>query len=135
MVAKIFIRDLDDEIYAKFKAEAAKRGLKLAEAFSLAINAWLGNTPEAKPFDSRMHEKMLNELTYRKMKRDFLRLYPSKYVVIARGVFQGAFDSLDEAWEWIQHHTEEGEAALVQKIGKERRVARITGSSLRVKIH
>ena len=70
----------------KFKAEAIRIGLTLSEAIERAIDLWL----------NKEDEREINNHVFKKMKEEILSKYWNKYVVIAKGQFIGAFDTLDE---------------------------------------
>jgi hypothetical protein len=70
----------------------------------------------------------LNDVLFRKMKKQLVKEFPGKTIVIADGKFLGAEDSLENAWALASKHKN----ALVTKIEKKPTYAKIRGSSLRM---
>ncbi|BDC17337.1 ribbon-helix-helix protein, CopG family [Acidianus sp. HS-5] len=85
----LVIKRINEEKLREFKAEAIRRGLTLSEAIEQAIDLWLN---KARDDD----EREINNRVFENMKKEILSKYWNKYVVIAKGQFIGAFDTLDE---------------------------------------
>lgn len=122
MPINVHLRKVSEKQYRLFKSAAAKRSVNLNKAFEEAISAWASRTNEISEVQA------MNDLTYRKMKKQLEKQYSNKYVVIADGKFLGAEDSLENAWALASPY----ESAVVTKITKKPLRARILGSSLRM---
>ena len=73
---------------------------------------------------------ILNDLIYRKMKKQLEEQLQGKYAVIAEGKILGIVDSLDNAWALVSPY----ESAIVTRITKRTLRAKILGSSLRIAV-
>lgn len=73
-------------------------------------------------------DQVLNDMTYRKMKKQLETQFLGKYAVITDGKFIGAEDSLENAWTLASPF----KTALITKITKKPMRAKILGSSLRM---
>lgn len=73
-------------------------------------------------------ERILNDLIYRKMKKQLEKKFQGMYAVIADGTFIGAEDSLEDAWVLASPYRN----AVVTRITKKPLSAKILGSSLRM---
>ncbi len=73
-------------------------------------------------------DKVLNDMTYRKMKKQLEEKFQGKYAVIAEKKLLGAKDSLEKAWALASPY----ESAVVTRMTKKPLRARILGSSLRM---
>lgn len=72
-------------------------------------------------------ERTLNDLTYRKMKKQLEKQFQGKYVVIAEGKLLGIEESLEDAWALASPY----EYAVVTRVSKKPSRAKILGSSLK----
>lgn len=78
----VLIKDIDKELYAKFKASAALHGLRLNDALGEALKCWIqNNTPQ----DAVEIERMRNNATFRRVMRDLLPEHENEWVVISNG--------------------------------------------------
>lgn len=93
----LVIKKIDERKLREFKAEAIRRGLTLSEAIEQAIDLWLN-----KVNDEDEEERRANNEVFQKMKDEILLKYQDKYVVIARGKFIGAFNSIQEVAETLK---------------------------------
>ena len=85
----VLIKDVDKELYAKFKSKAALKGLRINEAFMEAINKWLDD--EIVKGEKEMMRQQ-NNATYRRMLPDLLKKSEGKWVVISEGVLIGIYN-------------------------------------------
>jgi hypothetical protein len=122
MPINVHLRKVDEKRYRLFKSAAAKKSVSLSRAFEEAISAWASKTYETP------EDQAINDMAYRKMKKQLEKQYSGKYTVFADGKFLGARDSLDDAWNLASSY----ENALVTRIIKKPMRARIFGSSLRI---
>ena len=79
-------------------------------------------------FDEISDDQALNDVIYKKMKKQLVKDYSGKIIVIAEGKFIGAEDILENAWALASKYKN----ALVTKIEKKPTHAKIRGSSLRM---
>ncbi len=71
-------------------------------------------------------EQVMNDLTYRKMKKQLEIQYSGKYIVIAYGKLRREEDSLEKAWSIASSY----KYALVTRISKKPLRAKILGEDL-----
>jgi len=122
MTINVHLRKVNENRYRLFKIVAAKKCVSLSKAFEEAISVWASDSDEIS------EEQVMNDLTYRKMKKQLEKQYSGKYVVIADGKLLGVEDSLENAWSLASPY----ENALVTKISKKPLRAKILGSSLSI---
>ncbi|MFX0067081.1 MAG: hypothetical protein ACFFC7_33525 [Candidatus Hermodarchaeota archaeon] len=112
----VLIRDVDTDTYTSFKAKAAQEGLKLGEAITRAMKDWMEKN---RPFSEKDKQRQLNLLTYRKLKETLLKEYDGMWVLIGRGEFLIAGDTLDPILAKIKALDLEGDHCFVFQVGKE----------------
>ncbi len=122
MTINVHLRNVNEKRYRLFKSAAARKSVSLSKAFEDAISTWAMGSQDIS------EEQVMNDLTYRKMKKQLEKQYSGKYVVIADGKLLGAEDSLEKAWSLASPY----ENALVTRISKKLLRAKILGSSLRI---
>lgn len=118
----LVIRDADETVYARFKAKAAFKGLKIGEAITEAMKKWV---EEEIPSDSNEAKQESNNIAYRRMIPDLRNNYLGKWGVVSKGDLLGIFDNKKAALEAIQSH--ESVPSLLFPISekKERRIVRL----------
>jgi hypothetical protein len=122
MTMNVHLRKVNEKQYRLFKSAAAKKSISLSKAFEEAISAWAFSSDEISEY------QVMNDLTYRKMKKKLEKQFPGKYVIIADRKLLGVEDSLENAWTVASFY----ENALVTRIAKKLMRARIMGSSLKM---
>jgi hypothetical protein len=122
MTINVHLRKVDEKRYRLFKSAAVNRNISLNRAFEEAIGGWVSGTDEIS------EDQALNDITFKKMKKQLVKDFSGKTIVIAEGKFIGAEDSLENAWALASKHKN----ALVTKIEKKPTHAKIRGSSLRM---
>ncbi len=122
MTINVHLRNVNEKRYKLFKSAAARKSVSLSKAFEDAISTWTIDSEEIS------EEKVMNDLAYRKMRKQLEKQYSGKYVVIAEGKFLGSEDVLEKAWSLASPY----KYALVTKISKKPLRAKILGSSLRI---
>jgi len=122
MPLSIHLRKVNEKQYRLFKSAAARKSISLSRAFEEAISVW------ASSMDETSEDHALNDIIYKRMKKQLQTKFPSKFAVIADGKFVGAEETLEKAWVLASPY----ENALVTKIAKKPPRARILGSSLRI---
>ncbi len=110
----LVIKKIDEKKLREFKAEAIRRGLTLSQAIEEAIELWLRRP-------ALLTEEDVNNLVYVRMKRQ-LEKYKGKYVVIARGKFLGAFDTLKDAGLALRKLDELPKHAIIVKVGVDKAI-------------
>nr|MDO8082678.1 hypothetical protein [Candidatus Freyarchaeota archaeon] len=111
----VLIRGIDSEVYAKLKARASERGLKIGEALTDAIKTWMNNSPEK---NEREGEQDLNVATFRRMRRFLEKNHRGNWVLIAKGEVVKLADSLEEIIEAKKNEGLSGRPSLVFKVGE-----------------
>ena len=84
----VLIKDVDKELYARFKASAALRGLRLNDALCEAMKCWIENKSPKNEIDS---ERMRNNATFRRLAPDLLPNHENEWIVISNGELVGIF--------------------------------------------
>ncbi|MFA4955450.1 MAG: hypothetical protein WC556_00570 [Candidatus Methanoperedens sp.] len=122
MTINVHLRKVDEKRYRLFKNAAVNRNISLNRAFEEAIGGWVSGTDEIS------EDQALNDVVFKRMKKQLVKDFSGKTIVIADGKFIGAEDSLENAWALASKHKN----ALVTKIEKKQTHAKIRGSSLRM---
>jgi hypothetical protein len=122
MTINVHLRKVDEKRYRLFKSAAVNRNITLNRAFEEAIGGWVSGTDEIS------EDQALNDVIYKKMKKQLVKDFSGKTIVIADGKFIGAEDSLENAWALASKHKN----ALVTKIEQKPTHTKIRGSSLRM---
>jgi hypothetical protein len=125
----VLIRGIDEEVYARLKARASERGLKIGEALTEAIKTWLKNSPEK---SEREKERDLNIATFRRMRKFLEKNHKGKWVLIAKGEVIRLADSLSEIVEAKKSEQLTDRPSLIFKVG-ETRIKRTIGFNARRK--
>ncbi len=84
----VLIKDIDKELYAKFKSAAALRGLRINDALCEAMKKWI---KDEKPLSEKDKERIENNATYRRIIPNLLENNESKWVVISKGELIGLY--------------------------------------------
>ncbi|MHA1685301.1 MAG: hypothetical protein ACTSYD_02710 [Candidatus Heimdallarchaeaceae archaeon] len=95
----VLIKDIDKELYTKFKILAAKKGLKISEAFAEAIKKWL---EEEKNLSETEKVRQENNATYRRLLPELIKDNEGKWILICEGEFIGIFPTRKAAVEEIK---------------------------------
>ena len=90
----VLIKDIDKELYARFKAEAALHGIKLGEALTLAMKCWLEIQKKGNNEDS---DHIQNNATYRRLLPSLLEKNNGKWIIIHGGRLIGIYEDRNEA--------------------------------------
>ncbi|MFX0063246.1 MAG: hypothetical protein ACFFC7_13805 [Candidatus Hermodarchaeota archaeon] len=109
----VLIKDVDKELYARFKAAAATRGLRLNDALCQAMLYWL---EKETPKNKTDNERMLNNATYRRVVPELLEEHAEKWIVISGGEVIGIFNNREEAIEAIKANNLLGHCNIVSPI-------------------
>jgi len=114
----VLIKDVDKELYARFKAAAAMRGLRLNEAFSKAMKHWLESEKVSDRDDS---DRMMNNAAYRRLFPQFIKDHEGEWVVISKGELIGIFKDRQEAIKAIKTNNLMDSCNIVSPIIKKQR--------------
>jgi len=98
----IAIKNVDEELYRKFKAVAALRGITLGEAINEAIKLWLKASLSSSNYFQIETEAERNREVYKKLEGDLLRKHLGKFAVIAGGRLVGVYKTKERALEAVK---------------------------------
>lgn len=113
----VLIKDVDKELYKKFKAKAVLKGIKVGTALSLAIEKWL---QEDDIITDEETNRIRNNETYNKLLPRLIRDNRNAWVVISEGEFIGVFKSQKDAIEAVESNNLYGKVNIVSQIAKEK---------------
>ncbi|MCK4847874.1 MAG: hypothetical protein KAT16_02490 [Candidatus Heimdallarchaeota archaeon] len=94
----LVIKDADKEVYARFKAKAALKSLKIGEAITEAMKIWI---EEENPLNSPKALQEKNNITYRRMINDLRKNNMNSWAAITDGDLLGIFADKKSALEAI----------------------------------
>ena len=114
----VLIKEVDKELYAKFKSKAALKGLRINEAFTEAMIKWLAEEQEKGEKDLMRQQ---NNATYRRTLPNLIKEYENKWIVISEGLIIGIFENRDEAIKAVKLNKLENKHNIVSPILKEGR--------------
>ncbi len=117
----VLIKDVDKELYAKFKSKAALKGLRINEAFMEAINKWLDD--ETVKGEKEMMRQQ-NNATYRRMLPDLLKKSEGKWVVISEGILIGIYNDRSAAIRAVIDNNLQDKCNIVTPISSKETVIR-----------
>ena len=115
MPKKVFLRGIDERLYAEVKARAAILGITVSEAVNRALEAWL-RTPLSEVVESGSEERRLREIA-----EELAKGGEGGVLAVANdGELYELFDSLEEAVEWLRGLYSEGALrnSLIKPLGK-----------------
>lgn len=112
----LVIRGLDEKTKRSLRAEAIKRGLRLAQAVKEAFQLWRTYDQEA----STLSERDINNAAYNALRQE-LEKYDGKTILIARGKLLGTYDDPRSAAIDLTVKAPEARHAIVTVIGKDKR--------------
>ena len=112
----LVIRGLDDKTKRSLKAEAIRRGLKLAEAVKEAFQLWRSYDRDA----PTLSEREINNAAYNALRQE-LDKYAGKTILIAEGRLLGTYESPRSAAADLKTRAPQVHHAIVTVIGKDKR--------------
>jgi len=124
----IAIKNVDEELYRKFKAVAALRGITLGEAINEAIKLWLKASLSSSNYFQIETEAERNREVYKKLEGDLLRKHLGKFAVIAGGRLVGVYKTKERALEAVKRLNVKH--AIVSRIGRKKPTVVEFGMSL-----
>ena len=110
----VLIKNIDPELYTRFKAQVIAKGLKIDEAFTEAVKLWLSSADNLTPRECKQ-EKNYN--TFRIMERTLKRDYPNKWVSIVNGKIAATANSKEELLETLKSIKKNDDPALFFQVG------------------
>jgi len=118
MGKNITVKNVDEEVYKRFKAVAALKGVTLGEALNEAMKLWIKVSLSSDKYLQIEVEAEKNREVFRKMEKDLLSKFSGKFVAIAGGKLIGLFDNREEAIRAISNLNVKH--AIVTKIEKKK---------------
>ena len=113
----LVIKKIDQRTLRDLKAEAARRGLTLAEVFQEAVSLWLTKRQETPV----LTETDKNNEFYESNEAELERHYKGRYVLIASARLVGAYDDLHAAGEAMRGLSPRPRHAILTKVGEDAR--------------
>lgn len=114
----VLIKDIDRELYAKFKAAAAMRGLRLNDALCHAIKKWI---EEETPKTQRDRDRLQNNATFRRLIPSLIEHNEGDWVVISEGELIGIYPDRKKAIEAVRSNNLRDSCNIVSPITKKKR--------------
>jgi len=115
MAKKVFLRGIDEKLYAEVKARAAILGITVSEAVNRALEAWL-RTPASEVVEIGGGKRRL-----RKAAERLAGGREEGVLVVANdGELHALFDTVEEALEWLRGLYSRGELrnSLIRPLGR-----------------
>ena len=106
------IRNIDEKLYRRLRAEAASRGQTLGRLLEESVRMLLNSKRAV------LTVQDVDNTAYESMRKELGRKYARKYVVFSHGQFLGAAESLEEAGALLRKVG--AKRGLVSKIGEKR---------------
>jgi hypothetical protein len=114
----LIIKKIDQRTLRNLKADAARRGLTLAEVFQEAAHLWLSRGQET----SMLTETDRDNEFYESEEAELEKRYKGRYVLIAGARLVGAFDDLEAAGKAIRSLSPRPVHAILTRIGQDERM-------------
>ena len=114
----VLIKDIDKELYARFKAAAAIRGLRVNDALCKAMEYWI-KMEEIR--DENDNERVLNNATYRRLLPKIIDDHEGEWIVISKGELIGIFKTRKEAINAVKLNKLTKNCNVVSPITKKQR--------------
>jgi hypothetical protein len=116
ILVTLVIRGLDEKTKRSLRAEAVKRGLRLAQAVKEAFQVWRSYDQETQT----LTERDVNNAAYNAL-REELGKYAGKTILIAEGKIVGAYESPRSASTDLRLKAPQARHAIITTIGKDKR--------------
>lgn len=116
MLVTLVIRGLDEKTKRSLRAEAIRRGLRLAQAVKEAFQLWLSYDQDAQT----LSERDVNNAAYNALRQE-LEKYAGKTILIAGGRLLGTYENPRSAAMDLRLKAPEAQHAIVTAIGKDKR--------------
>lgn len=95
----LVIKDADNEVYTRFKAKAALRGLKIGEAITEAMKMWI---EDILPVNSPIALQQKNNIAFRRIISDLRKHNTGEWAVITNGDLLGTYNDKKAALKSIK---------------------------------
>jgi hypothetical protein len=112
----LVIRGMDEKTKRSIRAEAVRRGLKLAQAAKEAFQLWQTYNPD----ESAVSEREANNAAYNALRQE-LDKYAGKAVLIAKGKLLGIYDNPRSAALDLKVKAPEAHQAIITIINEDKR--------------
>lgn len=112
----LVIRGMDEKTKRSIRAEALKRGLRLAQAAKEAFQLWQTYTPD----ESVVSEMEANNAVYNALRQE-LDKYAGRAILIAKGKLLGTYDNPQSAALDLRIRAPEAHQAIITVINKDKR--------------
>lgn len=112
----LVVRGLDEKTKRSLRAEAIRRGLKLAEAVREAFQLWRSYDTDAQT----LSERDINNAAYNALGQE-LEKYAGKTILIAEGKLLGAYENPRSAAMDIRFKAPHARHAIVTRVGEDKR--------------
>jgi hypothetical protein len=110
----LVIKQIDQRTLRELKAEAARKGLTLAQVFEEAVNLWLNRNDSPVTTDTDRDNEF-----YESNRAQLEAEHRSKYILITNGLFIGAYDTLEQAGEALKALSPRPTHAILTKAGED----------------
>ena len=112
----LVIRGMDEKTKRSIRAEAVRRGLRLAQAAKEAFQLWQTYNPD----ESAVSEMEANNAAYNALRQELAK-YAGKAVLIANGKLLGIYDSPRSAALDLKVKAPEAHQAIITIINEDKR--------------
>ena len=112
----LVIRGLDEKTKRSLRAEAVRRGLKLAEAVKEAFQLWRSYDQDAET----LSERDINNAAFNALRQE-LEKYAGKTILIAGGKLLGIYENPRSAAMDLRLKAPEARHAIVTVVGRDKR--------------
>jgi hypothetical protein len=116
ILVALVIRGLDEKTKRSLRAEAIRRGLKLAEAVKEAFQLWQSYDEDAQA----PSERDVNNAAYNALRQELAK-YTGKTILIAGGRLLGAYESPRSAAADLKLKAPEARHAILTVVGKDKK--------------
>lgn len=116
ILVTLVIRGLDEKTKRSLRAEAIRRGLRLAQAVKEAFQLWRSYDQDAQT----LSERDINNAAYDALRQE-LEKYASKTILIAGGRLLGTYENPRSAAMGLKAKAPEARHAIITTIGKDKR--------------
>ena len=116
ILVTLVIRGLDERTKRSLRAEAIRRGLRLAQAVKEAFQLWRSYDQDART----LSERDINNATYEALRQE-LEKHTGKTILIAGGKLFGIYENPRSAAMDLKLKAPEARHAIITAIGKDER--------------
>lgn len=121
-MSSVLIKDVDKQLYSRFKAEAALRGIKIGEALQLAMKKWLENQSTNNEIET---QRIRNNAVFRQLLPNLIEEHKDQWIVISNGQLKGIVKHKNEAIQMIEDLEIMDQHNLISPITKTKRKVRM----------